>query len=176
FVGRWMLLGPFDNTKLVGFDKAYTPEQGDLQASYEGKHGKIHWIEHTTAHPYGMVDLNTALGKNMGAVGYALAEIDSPSERRVELRASTNNALKIFLNGKLSFSREEYHHGVRMDQYVDVGTLKKGRNRILVKVCQDEQSASFAQTWGFQLRVCDSLGGAVPIQIVGARKQREPQR
>src|SRR5262249_43820163 len=66
--------------------------------------------------------------------------------------------------------------GVRMDQYVGVGTLKKGRNRILVKVCQDEQTASFAQTWGFQLRVCDSLGGAVPIQIVGVRKQRELQR
>ena len=63
-----------------------------------------------------------------------------------------------------------------MDQYVGVGTLKKGRNRILIKVCQDEQTASFAQSWGFQLRVCDSLGGAVPIRVVEPRKQREPQR
>jgi len=176
-IGRWLLLGPFDNTKMAGFDKAYPPEQGiDVHADYAGKNGKIRWIEHTTADPYGMVDLNSALGKNMGAVGYALAEVDSPAERQVELRAGSDNAIKIFLNGKLIVSREEYHHGMRMDQYVGVGTLKKGRNRILVKVCQDEQMASFAQSWGFQLRVCDSLGGAVPIRVVGARQQREPQR
>ncbi|MBI1913300.1 MAG: hypothetical protein HYS12_00865 [Planctomycetes bacterium] len=177
FIGRWRLLGPFDNTKMAGFDRAYPPEQRiDVQADHAGKHGKIRWIEHATADPYGMVDLNNALGKNMGAVGYALAEVDSPSERRVELRAGSNNAIKIFLNGKQIVSRDEYHHGVRMDQYASVGTLKKGRNRILVKVCQDEQTASWAQSWGFQLRVCDSLGGAVPIQVVGVRKQREPQR
>jgi hypothetical protein len=177
FIGKWLLLGPFDNTKMAGFDKAYPPEQRiDVQADHAGKSGKLHWIEHTSPDPYGMVDLNNALGKNMGAVGYALADIDSPSEQKVELRAGTNNAIKIFLNGKLIISREEYHHGVRMDQYVGVGTLKKGRNRILVKVCQDEQTASFAQSWGFQLRVCDSLGGGVPIHVVGARKQRGPQR
>ena len=94
----------------------------------------------------------------------------------MELRAGTNNAIKIFLNGKLIVSRDEYHHGVRMDQYVGVGLLKKGRNRILIKVCQDEQTASFAQSWGFQLRVCDSLGGPVPMRVVDARKQWEPQR
>src|SRR5207248_8067014 len=70
FIGRWLLLGPFDNTKMAGFDKAYPPEHGiDVQADYSGKQGKIRWIEHATADPHGMVDLNTALGKNMGAVG-----------------------------------------------------------------------------------------------------------
>ena len=112
------------------------------------------------------MDLNTALGKNMGALGYALAEVDSPSTRPVELRAGSDNAIKIFLNGKPIVSHDECHHGTRMDQYVGVGTLKKGRNTILVKVCQDEQTASFAQSWGFQLRVCDSLGGAVPVTNV----------
>jgi len=177
FIGRWRLLGPFDNTKMAGFDRAYPPEQGNaLQGDYAGKNGKIRWIEHTTADPYGMVDLNNALGKNMGAVGYALAEVDSPSERPVEVRAGSDNAIKIFLNGKQIVSREEYHHGMRMDQYAGVGILKKGRNSILVKVCQDEQTASFAQSWGFQLRVCDSLSGAVPIRVIDPRKQRESQR
>lgn len=176
FIGRWFLLGPFDNTKMAGFDKAYPPEQGIyVQVDYTGKNGTIRWIEHATADPYGIVDLNTALGKNMGAVGYALAEVDSPSEQPVELRAGSDNAIKIFLNGKRLVSREECHHGTRMDQYVGIGILQKGRNRILVKVCQDEQTASFAQSWGFQLRVCDSLGGAVPIRV-SARKQQEPQR
>jgi hypothetical protein len=177
FIARWLLLGPFDNTKMAGFNKAYPPERRiDVQAAHEGKKDKIRWIEHATNDAYGVVDLNKALGKNMGAVGYALAEVESPSERTVQLRAGTNNAIKIFLNGKQIVAREEYHHGTRMDQYVGVGTLKKGRNRILVKVCQDEQTADWAQSWGFQLRVCDSLGGAVPMRVVDPRIQRDPQR
>ena len=177
FIGRWLLLGPFGNTQGSGFDKANPLEQSvDVLADYEGKNGAIRWTEYATADPYGMVDLNHALGKNMGASGYALAEVDSPFPQSVELRAGSDNAIKIFLNGKQLYFREEYHHGARMDQHVGVGTLKKGRNRILVKLCQDEQTASWAQSWGFQLRVCDSLGGAVPVQVVDARTQREPQR
>jgi hypothetical protein len=177
FIGKWLLVGPFDNTNMAGFNKAYAPEKGvDIQGELAGKQGKVRWIEHATSDPYGVVDLNKALGKNMGAVGYALAELESSAERPVELRAGSNNAIKIFLNGKQIVAHEERHHGTRMDLYVGVGTLKKGRNRILVKVCQDEQTVSWAQSWGFQLRVCDSLGGAVPIRPVDVRKQREPQR
>jgi len=177
FIGTWLLVGPFDSTKGSGFNKAYPPEQGvDVRADYQGKNGPVRWTAHATADPYGTVDLNKALGKNMGAVAYAFAEVDSPADQPVELRAGTNNAVKIFLNGKQVFSRDEYHHGMRMDQYIGAGTLKKGRNRILVKVCQDEETASFAQTWGFQLRVCDSLGGAVPLRIVQAQKQLRTQR
>jgi hypothetical protein len=42
--------------------------------------------------------------------------------------------------------------------------LKKGRNEILVKICQNEQTEDWAQTWDFQLRVCDALGTAVLSQ------------
>src|SRR5438105_1227998 len=52
FIGRWLLLGPFDNTNMAGFDKPYPPEQGiDVQAGHAGKNGKIRWIEHATADP-----------------------------------------------------------------------------------------------------------------------------
>ena len=78
----------------------------------------------------------------------------------VQVRAGSTNALKVFVNGKEVFAREEYHHGTRMDQHVGRGTLRAGRNEILVKVCQNEQTESWAESWGFQLRVCDALGGA----------------
>ena len=32
------------------------------------------------------------------------------------------------------FARDEYHHGMELDQYVGRGTLKAGRNELLVKV------------------------------------------
>jgi hypothetical protein len=48
-----------------------------------------------------------------------------------------------------------------MDQYVSPAVLRPGRNVILVKVCQNEQTQSWAREWSFQLRVCDATGGAV---------------
>jgi hypothetical protein len=166
FITRWRLIGPFDNHEKVGFARAYPPEaKVDLKAPYEGKESKqLQWIEHTTTDTYGTVDLNKALGKNMGAVGYAFAAVESAGEQPVEIRVGSNNAVKIFLNGKQLYFRDEYHHGNRMDQHVGRGTLKPGRNEVLLKVCQNEQKDNWAQSWGFQLRLCDALGGAVTVK------------
>ncbi len=167
FLTRWMLLGPFDNTGQAGFPKAFAPEERiDLSAEYPGKKGApLRWLEHASKDPHGIIDLNKALGKHMGVTGYAFTAVTSPVERQVQLRAGSNNAVKIFLNGKEIYFRDEYHHGMRMDQHVGLGTLKAGRNEILVKVCQNEQTEDWAQSWSFQLRICDELGAAVPLAL-----------
>jgi hypothetical protein len=167
FIRQWALAAPFDSTEGKGYARLYPPEIAvDLEAIYPGKkEQKVRWQAHTTSDPNGLVDLNKVIGKHKGAVTYAYAEIDSPEERPVELRAGCITALKIFLNGKQVFAREEYHHGMDMDQHIGRGTLKKGRNEILVKICQNEQTEAWAQEWRFQLRVCDALGGAVPMTV-----------
>ncbi len=168
FITRWALVGPFDHRKGIGFDAAYPPEKAvDLKANYQGKDAAVlAWVEHVTKDPYGLVDLNKAIAKHMGAVAYAYAVVESPREQPVEVRAGSNNAVKLFLNGKQIFFREEYHHGQRMDQHVGRGTLKAGRNEVLIKVCQNEQTEQWAQSWSFQLRLCDAVGGAVPFKVV----------
>jgi hypothetical protein len=50
------------------------------------------------------------------------------------------------------------------------GVLKKGHNEILLKVYQNEQTESWAEEWSFQLRVCDALGGAVPLTVIGQNR------
>jgi hypothetical protein len=164
FVRRWHLAAPFDHTKGIGFDAVYPPEKGvELSAAYKGKNGaEVRWKEHATTDPYGKVDLNKAIGKEKGAIVYAYAVIDSPAARPVEVRAGTMNAIEIFLNGKEIFARNEYHHGMSMDQYTGKGMLKAGRNELLLKVCQNEQTESWAQDWAFQVRLCDATGVAVP--------------
>jgi hypothetical protein len=92
----------------------------------------------------------------------------------VEIRLGCPTAVKVFLNGEQVFAHEEYHHGRRMDQYVARATLKAGLNQLLVKVCQNEQTESWAQSWEFQLRICDSTGGAVPLVLKTANG--EPTR
>jgi hypothetical protein len=115
---------------------------------------------------YANVDLNKPLGKVKGAIAYALAEVESEREQPVEVRVGTVNAIKIFLNGRLLLAHEEYHHGADMDQYIGRGTLQAGRNVVLLKVCQNEQTESYAVLWGFQCRLCDATGGAVPFKVV----------
>jgi hypothetical protein len=175
FIRHWALATPFDNVEGAGYAKVFPPEKGvDLAATYTGKKdAKAKWLAHTTAEPYAVVNLNKALGKLKGTTAYAYAVIDSTEERPVELRAGCINALKIYLNGKQVFAREEYHHGMDVDQHTGSGVLKKGRNEILVKVCQNEQTEQWAQDWMFQLRVCDALGGAVPMTVVEPKIEAE---
>lgn len=162
FVMDWKLVGPFDNVKGKGFDVAYPPEEKlDLQASYPVESGPITWIAHHTDDEYGSVDLNKALDKHKGAVAYAVAEFQSDRGGPAELRLGTQAANKIWLNGKLLSFAEVYHANDAMDQYVGRGQLQAGRNLILLKICQNEQTEEWAQDWKFQLRVCDETGKAI---------------
>jgi hypothetical protein len=159
----WQLVAPFDNVDKKGLAAVYPPERElNLAAMYEGKEGqKIGWVAHTTNSDYGVVDLAKALGPFKGSVAYAVTEFQSAAERQVDLRLGTPNSWKVWLNGELVFAREEYHHGMNLDQYRMRGKLKPGKNVILVKICQNEQKEEWAQRWQFQLRVCDATGTAV---------------
>lgn len=165
FVMRWHLIAPFDNTGMKGFDVVYPPERKvDLDATLAGKEGKVTWTSHTTSDEFGNVDINKALGKYKGAVCYAFSEFFADKPQDVELRLGCINANKVWLNGKLLTANEVYHARTEIDQYVASGHLKKGRNTILLKICQNEQTESWAQDWKFQLRVCDQYGTAVLSQ------------
>jgi hypothetical protein len=165
FVRHWYLATPFDNTDMAGFKAVYPPENRvNLAAVYKGKKGDlVRWKPHTTTDDYGKVDLNQVIGKTKGAIAYGFAEVWSDDERPVQVRAGSFNAVKLFLNGKEIYGRDEYHHGMRMDQHVGSGILQKGRNRILIKVCQNEQDEAWAQSWIFQVRLTDAVGQAVPF-------------
>ncbi len=112
FVMDWRLIGPFDNSDKRGLGQDYPPEQQvNFAAKHDGKLGSMTWIETTTDDPTGAVDLNKALGKNMGAVAYAAAVFESDQERPVDLRLSTPNANKLWLNGKLLLEARGVPHG-----------------------------------------------------------------
>ena len=162
FLATWHLIAPFDNTNKGGYDVAYPPEEKvDLAGLFAGKDGSIKWVEYATDDEYGIVDINKAIGKYMGAVAYALATFKSDRQTPVQLRLGCINANKVWLNGELTMENEVYHANTAIDQYISSGTLKKGDNHILVKICQNEQTDDWAQRWQFQLRVCDSLGTAI---------------
>jgi hypothetical protein len=200
FIRGWHFVTPFDNTDEAGYKTVYPPEKGvDLKAQYTGKGGaEAKWIETTTDDAHGVVDLYqvlaekpnplvgnvggslaahglvTAGGKKLKAVvGYAFAAIDSPAERPVQIRLGSIGAVKVFLNGKEVYAHDEYHHGSGVDQYIANGTLKAGKNELLLKVCQNDQKESWAQVWVFQARLCDAVGAAVPFTLASPKPMED---
>lgn len=186
FLMKWNIIGPFDNTGREGFGKVFPPEtEIRLDAVYEGKNGQVRWQPYETQSEYGKLDFNKPLGlikdapaatsepvparrrKGGGVdylkevVAYAVTDFESAEERDAELRLGCKNGWKVWLNGNLIFGRDEYHRGAQLDQYKLKCRLKKGRNTILVKCCQNEQKEDWTVEWEFQLRVCDATGTAI---------------
>lgn len=163
FLSHWHLIASFDNTERKGFDTAFPPENEiDLAATYTGKEDKeVKWQEYATSDDYGMVDFNTPFSPLKEVLGYAYTEYESGEARDAELRLGCKNAWKVWLNGELIFGRDEYHRGARIDQYVLPIKLKKGKNALLVKACQNEQEQTWTVEWQFQIRICDSTGTAI---------------
>ncbi|MCO6047303.1 hypothetical protein NG895_25665 [Aeoliella sp. ICT_H6.2] len=169
FVTAWRMIGVFDNRGQAGFDVAYPPEeQVDFAATYDGKEGEATWKTDlvTTDKELGQVDVNEAIGPEKGAVTYAYAEIDVDESQTAQVRYSSPNATKLWVNGNQVADNEVYHAGGEVDQYVADVTLKKGRNTLLLKVCQNEQKEAWAQDWNFQLRICEPLGGGLQFENV----------
>jgi hypothetical protein len=182
FLMHWNLIAPFENSGREGFASVFPPEEKiDLAGAYPGKGDEeVSWQEYATPDDYGMVDFNQPYGPLKEVTGYAWTEFDSAEERDVELRLGCKNAWKIWFNGEFLFGRDEYHRGIRIDQYILPVRLKKGKNTILVKACQDEQEQDWTVQWQFQLRVCDSTGTAIlstdrkPTPKPEAKPRRRP--
>ena len=162
FLVDWQLAGPFHNKDRAGFAAEFGPEKNAaLSVSYDGLNGRVMWRPYSTDDEYGMVDFNEPYGDLKEVTGYAQTEFVSATDRPAQLRLGCKNAWKIWLNGELVFGRDEYHRGMRIDQYQLPVQLRKGRNAILVKACQNEQVEDWTVQWQFQLRVCDATGTAI---------------
>ena len=167
---RWQAIGPFNNLNKVGFAAVYAPEKEiNLKATYKGQLGEVRWQpleltwkDSTTKEDfYGIIDIGKQIKNYKGSVMYAVTEYHSPKRQDVQVRIGTPNSWKIWVNGKLLFGREEYHRGMKLDQYKVDATLQPGKNLILLKICQNEQEQDWAQRFQFQIRICNSEGVAI---------------
>lgn len=168
FLRKWRVLSAFDNTDEKGFATAYPPEvRLDLNATPPGKGGEpTKWTTIDSAEQYATVDLNKRIGKLKNVVAYAVAEVESPDARDVEIRIASATGIKVFVNGVEKYAAATYHQSFTPDTHVAPARLNAGRNVILLKVCQNDQKEPWAQDWKFQLRVTDAAGARVPLKEV----------
>ncbi|MES2597002.1 MAG: hypothetical protein V4662_16780 [Verrucomicrobiota bacterium] len=162
FIRSWKLIAPFTNVERKGYDTEFPPEKEiKLDATYPGKNADAKWVDFTSTDEYGQIDFNKPFTMLKEVTGYAFTEFDSAEERDAQIRLGCKNGWKVWLNGQLLFARDEYHRGAKLDQYKLPVRLKKGKNQILVKCCQNEQTEQWTVEWQFQLRLCDATGTAI---------------
>lgn len=166
FLTRWKVVGPFDNTDRKGFNKIHLDVNTiDFDAEYEGKHGPVKWkeavAEQESLEKLGVVDLNEELVEEKSVLAYAATTFVSAKDQEVECRYETKEATKLWVNGEEVAVNNVYHSGGGFDQYIVPCKLSKGQNKIVIKVCQNEQTQPWTKPWDFRLRVTDHLGGAI---------------
>lgn len=173
YITNWQLIGIFDNKDRAGFAAVFPPERElNFAAKYDGLGKQVGWIEHHTDHKLGKVDLNKVYGEIKEVIAYAAGEVTVDRPVVAEVRFSCIAAVKVWVNGKMVADHEIYHSGSRFDQYAATVPLQAGRNTILVKVCQNEQTQSWANVWDFSLRVCDASGGRILPRATSAKPEK----
>ena len=167
FLMKWQLIGPFDNQGQKHFNTVFDVEKDlvsnafDSMKKYPGKSSDVTWQELMSEDPTGIVDLAKPYNNEKGAIAYARTIFASKQSTVVEFRLGCINANKLWVNGQSILMNEVYHSGMSIDQYIGQTRLNAGENVIVLKICQNEQTESWAQRWQFQLRVSDATGKAI---------------
>jgi cellulose synthase operon protein C len=164
FVTGWTAIGPFDGEGRSGFDATFPPEDGiDLSGRYAGKAREVGWRAlPPTAVVDGFVHLGAVLRPAREVVAYAVATVDAPRDGRATIHLGASGAAKVWVNGAVAIAEPEYHRA-RIDQRAAEVTLRRGQNRILVKLCHE------SGRMGFFLRLTD---GSAPEPVVAALEKR----
>ena len=116
----------------------------DLAARFPGKVREVGW----RALPpelecRGIVGIGTAVRPQQEAVVYALAVPEVAREQRARLWVGASGAVRVWVNGARVLDDAAYHPA-RLDQAAVEITLRKGPNRILVKLAQDKGEMAIA--------------------------------
>ncbi len=160
FVRQFHVVGSFDNEGKTGCDVDHGPESElDLSRVYPTRHRETTWRPIESQARDGYVDLSSLLRPDREAVAYALTVLEAPGDGRSELSVGTSGAFRLWVNGERVLASDDYNEP-RPDQARVSVRLRKGQNRVLLKVCQ--QKGPF----GFYLRHESTSGPeAKPVAV-----------
>ncbi|HLL81161.1 MAG TPA: DUF3857 domain-containing protein, partial [Longimicrobium sp.] len=144
YVHDFYVAGGFDNEGKAGCANDFGPEAAalDLKASYPAKGREVSWRKVRLAPLDGYVDLSTVVRPNKEAVAYAVTFLDAPRDTDAQLAFGTSGGHRLWVNGQLASTSDRYNHP-RPDQERVQVRLKKGLNRVLLKVCQESGPLGF---------------------------------
>ena len=156
------VIGTWDNDQGKGLDTVYPPEETvDLAQSYQGKLTKISWRSDYPVDQRGKVNLGELLSPDRWQVAYAASAFEVENAIDAEVRLSTTDPVKVWLNGELILSI------ARVDGWLFDGVtlpvhLRQGTNQLLIKSAQQQGA------WMVTARLTSSQGEALAYRVVPA--------
>jgi tetratricopeptide (TPR) repeat protein len=127
------LIGPWDNDQGKGFDAEYPPERElNLKATYLGSRLEVGWRTDYPIDPRGKVHLHSVMEPVKWQVGYAATAVDVKSAGDYELRVSSTDPVKVWVNEVLVFVAPRIRIWTFDGITVPV-KLRAGVNRVLIK-------------------------------------------
>jgi HEAT repeat protein len=160
-VTSWWLLGPIPDQKGDLLKTSLPPEsQVDLEKEVTIGSVPYRWKPSRSDDPLGALDLALALGAGDRRGAYLYAEVEAAEATEGLFKLGSDDEVACFLNGA-RVHLAEGDRGLTLDQDVVKVTLRKGPNRILLKV------VNHTGGWEACLRITDRNGKPLPF------KQRE---
>jgi hypothetical protein len=142
-LGKWHVIGPFDNSGQRGFDTVYPPENEiDFAKQYDGKGGEKALWRDAAFNDAAVNDLAALFKQKTNAVAYLYREIDCTGPVEMPLSFGSDDTLTVWLNGQKIISQNEYR-ACAPDQASHKAHLNAGKNRLLLKICQGDGEWAF---------------------------------
>lgn len=166
FIQDWHVVGGFENEGKGGCDTDFGPEASlDLRATYPASAREVGWRKPHAKSLDGYVDLSLSLRPATEAVGYAVTWLAADADTKAVLSLGTSGGLRLFVNNQKVLASDRYNLP-RADQHRVQVNLRKGLNRVLLKVCQLEGPfgfyARFERAEGARGAITVALPDAVP--------------
>jgi hypothetical protein len=155
FVEKFMISGPFGCKNCDNFQQEFPPEKQILQeVTLKKVEGESGWQVCSVDLQTGYLNYLNHFKPTEWVCAYAFCEIISPASFAAQLRVGTNDMGALWFNGTNILSQNIERSAVLDDDILPV-QLQKGKNRILLKVCNTERN------WGLYLRITDKDGNAL---------------
>ncbi len=141
-VNKWMVIGPFHNQGGAEVDVAHVIENEpiDLANTYKGRGEKdVKWVLQDIKSMLAfrddcVVDFNKLYGWPENVAAYAVTWVDAPKDMNAKFGIGSEDGFVIWVNDKRIGELHEKERGYRINDHVKSFKLKKGANKILVKI------------------------------------------
>lgn len=159
FIATWWVAGPLPAQGRSLFEAAFPPElQGvDTNQGFTVGNKRLRWKD-VVVDDDGILDLNTALGRQGNVAGYMYAEVTVQQPTEVELQLGSDDGFVLWLNGQ-KLGGKNVSRALKPASDKFKATLKAGANQILLKVIQG------GGDWAGCLRIVGPKGEKVPFAL-----------
>ncbi len=172
-LGEWQTVGPFYDVRLYLFSRKYGPEGKTVDLAAEYKNNADDTLKWRARSDWKDGEVQSDLPGEMAA-NYLYRTIESPEEQTVPVSLGSDDAIKVYLNGK-EILANDVDRGAAADQESLELALQKGRNELLIKIVNYNAGSGFY----FSLKEAKSeIPGEIQkiLEVVLAERNDEQQK